>query len=174
MKRSTLVKQSLAICVGIVLAKGAVAQSLQGALLQTLHTNPNILAAEKDRCAITQALQGAKGGYLPTLDATAGYGVQHTQSPFVVSTNPNGQLAQTTLERRETGLAADEMLFDGFATSSEVNRNKARLNSAEYKVLGTAQDIGLNATEAYLNVLKERELVKEAQSNLDTHQGARQ
>jgi len=171
MKRSTLVKQSLAVCIGLLLAKGAVAETLQNALFKTLHTNPSILASEKDSCAITQALQGAKGGYLPTLDATAGYGVQHTESPFVLgdADSPSTQLAQTTLVRRETGLAADQMLFDGFATSSEVARNKARLNAADYKVLGTAQDVGLNAAQAYLNVLKEQQLIREAQNNVSTH-----
>ncbi len=69
----------------------------------------------------------------------------------------------------ESGLAADEMLFDGFATSSEVNRNQARLNSADYKVLGTAQDVALDATKAYLDVLKEQALTREAQNNLSTH-----
>lgn len=170
MKRNTLVKQTLAICIGLLLANGVTAETLQDALLKTLHSNPSVLASQKDSCAISQALRGAKAGYLPTLDATAGYGVQHTESPFVIQNTPSSDsLGDTTLTRREAGLAADQMLFDGFATSSEVNRNKARLSSAEYKVLGTAQDIGLNATEAYLNVLKEQALVRQAQNNLSTH-----
>lgn len=171
MKRSTLVKQTLAICIGLLLAKGAVAETLQNAILTSLHTNPNVLAAEKDSCAITQAVRGAKGGYLPTLDANAGYGVQHTESPFVLQDTPSANsLGDTTLTRRELGLTADQMLFDGFATSSEVKRNEARLNSADYKVLGTAQDIALKTAETYLSVLREQQLVHAAQNNLSTHQ----
>jgi len=171
MKWSIWVKQTLVICIGLFLAKGAVAETLQNAILTSLHTNPNVLAAEKDSCAITQAVRGAKGGYLPTLDANAGYGVQHTESPFVLQDTPSANsLGDTTLTRRELGLTADQMLFDGFATSSEVKRNEARLNSADYKVLGTAQDIALNTAQMYLGVLREQQLVHAAQNNLSTHQ----
>jgi adhesin transport system outer membrane protein len=171
--QGVMMKRSIfTICLGLAITSSAMAENLQDALLQTLHTNPNLLATEKDRCAITQALRGAKGGYLPTLDADAGYGEEYAENPLIAS-SPNNSLNENTLERREAGLKFDQMIFDGFATSSEVKRNKARLSSADYKVLGTAQDVSLNATETYLNVLKEQEFINIAKNNLSIHQQIR-
>lgn len=170
MEKTCFVTKSLAVVLGIAglsVSFNASADTLRGALLQTLQTNPNILAAEKDRSAIGEELKGAKAGYFPTLDATAGYGYEHTENTFIVPPNGNGK---NNLMRKEAGLSANEMLFDGFDTPSEVHRNQARACSANYKIWGTAQDTALAAVETYLKVRTEQEFVKEAQDNVDTHQ----
>jgi outer membrane protein, adhesin transport system len=52
---------------------------------------------------------------------------------------------------------------------SEVNRNKSRVESAAYKTLGSSEIIGLRAIEAYMNVMRNRELVQLTKDNLDFH-----
>jgi adhesin transport system outer membrane protein len=171
MEKTRFVKKVLLIGLGfagLYLSANASADTLRGALIQTLQGNPNILASEKDRYAIGEELRQAKAGYLPTLDATAGYGYEHTDNPFTQS-NFDGSTT-TRLMRKEAGLAANEMLFDGFDTPNEVNRNQARVCSANYKLWGTAQDTALNAVEAYLKVRTEQELVQDARSNVGVHQ----
>jgi outer membrane protein, adhesin transport system len=166
MKRKCLVKQGIVICAGLLLAKGVMAETLQSVLQQTVTTNPEIQITAKDRCATAEALNGARAGYLPTLDAVASAGVQHTENPF---TNTQFDNDTETLNPRQAGLTADQMLFDGFGTPNEVRRNEAKLSSASFKVAGTAQDIALNATEAYLNVLEEQQLVQIAKQNVSMH-----
>ena len=62
------------------------------------------------------------------------------------------------------------MIYDGFATASEVNRQTARTNSRAYTVFGQAEITALNAVEAYINVLRREELLALAEENLALHQ----
>ena len=167
MKRIPWLKQGIAVCATLFISQTVLAETLQSALQETLHSNPDIMAVVKNRNSIVHAVAGAKAGYLPTLDATANAGRQHSDIPTLGSPITTTD----TLYNRQAGITADENLFNGFGTMNEVKRNEARLTSANFKIMGTAQDIALNATEAYINVLKEQALVKLAQQNLVRHQG---
>lgn len=46
------------------------------------------------------------------------------------------------------------MLFDGYNASSEVDRQQNRVRSAAHRVRETSELTGLDAVEAYLNVLR--------------------
>ena len=61
------------------------------------------------------------------------------------------------------------MLFDGFATQSEVQRQIARIDSASYRVQEAAEFIALDAVEAHLDVLRNQALVELARENLEQH-----
>ena len=65
-----------------------------------------------------------------------------------------------TLLRKEAQLTLSQMLFDGFETRSEVERQTARVSSAAYRVQETAEFIALDAVEAHLEVLRYQEIVK--------------
>lgn len=70
--------------------------------------------------------------------------------------------ATTTLQLRQ-------MLFDGFATSSNVRRlGHARLASY-YELLSVSNQIALEAVGSYIDVLRYRELVTLARDNYDNH-----
>lgn len=61
------------------------------------------------------------------------------------------------------------MLFDGYNASSEVDRQENRVRSAAHRVRETAELVALDATEAYLNVLRSRQLFEAARDNLAAH-----
>jgi adhesin transport system outer membrane protein len=61
------------------------------------------------------------------------------------------------------------MLFDGFATQSEVQRQIARGDSASYRVQEAAEFIALDAVEAHLDVLRNQALLELARENLEQH-----
>ncbi|MGH6914436.1 MAG: TolC family outer membrane protein, partial [Geminicoccales bacterium] len=84
-------------------------------------------------------------------------------------TRAPGSDASTTLMRWESQLTLTQMLFDGFATRSEVERQLGRVSSAAYRVAETAEFIALDATEMHLNVLRNRTLVELARQNLEQH-----
>jgi adhesin transport system outer membrane protein len=63
-----------------------------------------------------------------------------------------------------------QMLFDGMATYNEVKRQKAATDAKSYTVFGQSEISALNATEAYLDVLRREELVQLAKENLTIHQ----
>lgn len=128
-------------------------------------TNPDVLVETNQRLANDEAVKGARGGYLPKVDLMLGTGREWSDNSITRATTLDGR----SLNRHEGQLTLTQMLFDGFGVSSEVGRNKARVESAAYKVLGTSESIGLRAVEAYLNVLRNRELTKLTKENLDAH-----
>ncbi len=102
----------------------------------------------------------ARGAYLPTIDLTAGSGREHLKE----EPNPT-----TTYTRSGALLSLNQMLFDGFATRSEVSRlGKAKL-VRYYELLEASENTALEASRAYLDVLRYRELVRLAEDNYVQH-----
>jgi len=136
------------------------------AVNQTIRTNPDILIDANRKLSIDQAVKQAEGGYYPKIDLNLGYGSEWSKN---ITTRPKSS-RDDVLTRGEAGLTLSQLIYDGSATSSEVDRQQARLSSATRKLMGTSEQIGLKAIEAYLNVLRRSELLKLAQANLEVHE----
>ena len=139
------------------------AQTLPEAMQKALEVHPEIQAGVNARTAADYQLRAAKGGYLPKVDLTAGYGREGTDSP---STGNRWE----TLNRGESAIKLRQMVFDGFATSNEVGRQQATVNSRAYSLLGTSERTALEVAQVYLDVLTRREMVRLAQDNLSNHE----
>ncbi len=142
------------------------AQSLQQAIQKTIDENPSIQSAKSERSAVENEIDQAKSGYFPTIDIAAGIGWEQSTNP---TTRARGD-GTVSYGREETSIRLKQMIFDGLATPSEVNRQQARTNSKAYTVFGQSEIIGLNAVEAYINVLRREELLTLAKENLSIHQ----
>ncbi|WP_445157443.1 TolC family outer membrane protein [Halomonas sp. E14] len=131
---------------------------LQQAVRQAITTNPEVLAAWSGLNAAGHDVGVARGNYLPSLDAAAGVGREWREG------DNRGSYNTEFAELRLT-----QMLYDGFATRSEV----ARLDRAKlvryYELLGASESIALEAVRAYLDVSRYRELVRLAQDNYADH-----
>jgi outer membrane protein, adhesin transport system len=138
-------------------------QSIQAAL----ETNPEVGVVAADREAIEQELRQARAEYLPSIDVRGAAGPEYTDSPN--TRNRTNDDDTETLLRLESQLTLTQMLFDGFATQSEVQRQIARIDSASYRVQEAAEFIALDAVEAHLDVLRNQALVELARENLEQH-----
>lgn len=143
------------------------AQTLPQAMQQALDVHPEIQAGVNSRLAADYQLKAAKGGYLPRVDLAAGYGREGTDSVTTRSGNGNHW---ETLNRGESSLRLTQMVFDGFATSSEVGRQQANVNSRAYSLLDASERTGLTVAQVYLDVLTRREFVRLAEENLKSHE----
>jgi outer membrane protein, adhesin transport system len=150
---------------------GAVAGTLEETIEAALQTNPDVGVVQADRKAIDQELRQARAGYLPSLDLRAAAGPEYSNSVSTRNrvTRAPGSDASTTLMRWESQLTLTQMLFDGFETRSEVDRQLGRVNSAAYRVAEAAEFIALDAVEVHLNVLRNQTLVELARENLEQH-----
>jgi adhesin transport system outer membrane protein len=150
----------------------ALATSIEDSIQAALATNPDIGVVAADRDAIDQELRQARAEYLPSIDLRGAAGPEWTDSPATRNRRGRGRDAgdSQTLLRLESQLTLTQMLFDGFATQSEVQRQTARIDSAAYRVQETAEFVGLDAVEAHLDVLRNQELVELARDNLAQHQ----
>ncbi|WP_121575560.1 TolC family outer membrane protein [Brenneria alni] len=142
------------------------ADTIQDAIKHSLNTHPEVSAAINSRFSADHDLSAAKGGYLPSITLNAGAGREETDS---VSTRASGN-HRTGLNRSESSINLSQMVFDGFATSSEVGRQRATVNSRAYKVLNTSETTALDAVQVYLDVLQRQEFVRLAEANLANHE----
>ncbi|UTA49220.1 TolC family outer membrane protein [Simiduia sp. 21SJ11W-1] len=153
------------VVAGLLLGAASTAQaiSLQDAVKHTLESHPEILAARHEIDARKAEVGLAKAGFLPRLDATAGVGYEENR-------NPNTLDETVSMSRNELSLQARQMVFDGFATADEVDRQQARVDSATFLALASTEGVTLRTAEVYLNLLRQLDLMKLAKENLKQHQ----
>ena len=167
------VRAGLLLLSGLVATSGAAsATSIEDSIRTALATNPEVGVVAADREAIDQELRQARAEYLPSIDVRGAAGPEYTDSPATRNRRGRGNDAgdSQTLLRLESQLTLTQMLFDGFATQSEVQRQTARIDSAAYRVQETAEFIALDAVEAHLDVLRNQALVELARENVAQHQ----
>jgi len=131
---------------------------LRQVVQQAILTNPEVQAAWSGLRAAGNDIGVARGNYLPSVDVSAGVGRERREM------DDRGSYDISYAE-----LTVTQMLWDGLATASEVER----LDRAElvryYELLGASEEIALDATRAYIDVQRYRELVRLAQDNYREH-----
>jgi adhesin transport system outer membrane protein len=164
MKNKKILAALAALFTGTI-APFASATTLEQAIQQALNTNPDIRIETNELLSRGEDVEQAKAGYLPKIDITAGYGYERSDNS---STRSSGYDSRD-LTRKEAAINLQQMLFDGYATDSEVERHMARQSSASYRVAGVSQNKALETIEAYLDVLQLQELSALSVENLDSH-----
>jgi len=134
------------------------AETLQDAVKYLLKSNPEVRAQSYNRMAKDLEVRQAKAGYLPTIDLYAGIGYDRHYRPVDDTTKPDF----ATISLRQN-------VFRFFGTQSEVERQEARVKSSAYLLTGTAENLVLQATKVYLQVLKSQQLYDLAKENLLIH-----
>lgn len=170
MKAKNLYLIALASSISLI-AVNTQAETLTEAISKAAVSHPEVQGAQSNKHAIKQELKGAKAGYLPTVDLEVASG--HERSNNNTTRNSanrhDGEHGHSSFWRNESSLVVNQMLFDGFSTSSEVAQQKHRVKSAANNVMDVQNAIALRTVDAYLNVLKNQDLVKLAKSNLKAH-----
>ena len=143
-----------------VLSFQVYAQSLdlRDAIAQTLQTNPEVQAEQREVDARDRQIREAWGGYLPSVDVTAGFGFQERDPVSQQFSNPNR--TRNELERSEARLSARQMVFDGFSTSSEYKNQKSRHASSIFRARSVGEDVALEVTRAFLDVMKQEDILE--------------
>ncbi len=163
----------LAIVLSVILLPlSAHSQTLEQAVAHTLDTNPDLRVAFNRFKAREEQVNQAIAGYMPTVDITGGYGYEQTDSistrrrPNVGDVDSDGV---AELNRGEFGVSLKQMLFDGFYTSSEVDRYSFEASADQWALLAAAEDMALDVSKVYLNYLRTDEVLKLAEKNLNSH-----
>lgn len=146
-------------------ARSSLGMTLDEAVRAALRTNPDVLISRDDSRVAAHEARQARAGYYPLLDLRGATGIEQTSTP--TTRNQSGD--DPTLWRNEAGVTLRQMLFDGFATRGDVVRSEARLAAAGERVKVSANSVALAAVEAYLEVLRNRELVRLSEENVREH-----
>lgn len=141
--------------------------TLSEAVAIGIDTNPEYGVVATNRRATDEELNQAKSLYLPSVDLRADTGYEYSDDPATRGgIDPDDT---ESLWRYDYGVTLTQMLFDGFDTKYENSRQKARVNSASHRVRETAELVGLAIVEAYLDVMRQRELLRIARDNVANH-----
>src|SRR3954463_3468051 len=171
-RSALLLGAALSVVLGV--SGSAQAMSLKDAIELVLTTNPEVGVVAKDRRAVDQELRQAWGLYFPQIDVKLDGGPEFTESGSVGT--PPGGLGQGPhdngrwLLREDAQITLQQRLFDGFEAAAEVQRQKARVNSAAERVQDQAEVSALDAVDQYLNVLRDQMRLKNAEENIKKHE----
>jgi len=150
MKKKILITVSLALTLS--------AQDLRTTIQEVLTTNPIIQEKLKNYNATKEDITIAQAGYYPKLDLSIGVG------------NEDGETATGTdfdFSVYQNSLSLTMNIFKGFETVNQVKQQKNRTASAAYSYIESVNDTSFEMLNEYLKVMKNNELLGNAQANVD-------
>ncbi|MDL1894384.1 TolC family protein, partial [Sphingobacteriales bacterium CHB3] len=159
----------------VVSAMVASAQSrsltLEQARQFALERNLSVAQAQNNVEAAQAGVLAATGNYLPTLSASAGWTRSQTDTPPGLFLNPITNQVTTTGGRSldntlNTSLSLNYTIFDGFSREGGYSRASSNSIATEHTAARTRQSIIYSVESAYLNVLRNEQLVKVSEENL--------
>ena len=126
--------------------------------------NPEVQARWHAFREANEEIGGYRGGFLPRVDLIAA-----SAQEKIVQKRVGIDASYST---NDSGINLRQMIFDGFATSSEVKRlGKAKL-VRYFELLDASENVALEAGRAYLDVVRFRFQVFLAEENYIQHQAA--
>lgn len=151
---------TLALMAGMSSVSAETALTLRDAAQKAIATSPEVEARWHAFLAADEEQGVARGGFLPRVDLSANLGRQRLDSPSTGLTN---------LTRSTASLTLSQMLYDGQTTRREIERLGFAKRVRFYEVLDAVENTALEATRAYLDVLRYRDLVAQARENYVQH-----
>lgn len=134
--------------------------SLKEMVEKTITSNPEVQARYHKFLEAGYEQEAVRGGFLPQADVVSTY---RNQEELVRNTG------NTQIPRMNNELVLRQMIFDGFATSSEVKRLGHASRVRYFELQSTMQTTTLEFMRAYLDTLRYRELMQFAKDNYVIH-----
>ncbi|WP_343504917.1 TolC family protein [Alloyangia pacifica] len=156
---------ALSLIALLSLTSQAQAFDVRQAIVYVLESNPDIQAAEYNKQAREFELGQARSFRAPKFSLNGWAG-----SSRDLGENSSG--TGDYVDGYELNAEVSQRLFDGFWTRSEIEHQAYRVDAAALRVLERSEFLGLEATRLYADVLRMREQVSVAQSNLAYHRDA--
>lgn len=131
------------------MAVPAQAQSLDHALKTACSFSPELRSAVLQAKSSAEDIALAISGKRPNIGASVSGSYNWSLT--------GGQFAQT--QALATGLQYDQTIFDNFRTDAQIEAARAVAEIARHQIRNTAQNILLSVVQAYMAVLRDRQLV---------------
>ena len=137
--------------------------TLKEAVGEIIYTHPVVQERLKNYRGTREDLSIADSGYMPTVDIVAGAGWK-TQGHL------NSDINKDNFNTYNSAIILKQNLFNGFGTLYSVAYEKARTVSAAYDYIEKADDITLQSTKAYLDLLRANELYNTSKENVTNNE----
>lgn len=145
---------------------GAWGASLEEAVRDALARYPEVRGAAANVRASEAERDQARSGYFPSVDWRTSNGPDATSSDSLRAAG----IGERRLARYEEALTLRQMIYDGAATGSEVDRTEARIAGAQSKLEETRDVVALQLAKAWLDLLSADAHVVLARGNEATHE----
>ncbi len=133
--------------------------SLRQVIQRTILNNPEVQEKWYALQASEHEQQRSRGAYLPRIDFNSRVGMEWQDTPT----------GNNEFQPVEGSVELAQLIYDGLTTRNEVRKfGHARL-ARFYELLDTSENVALEATRAYLDVLKFRNLLQLAETNYQQH-----
>ena len=151
----------------LLLSSFSHAQTIEQMLSTLTHNHPQVRSAIKSVASSKQEIKKAASGFLPTVNIASDFGPETIDSPTTRSSN-DGKKWQKS--KQTTTLTVTQNLFQGFEDTAATRT--ARLNKliSETTLKKTNQDIMMTGVSAFIDVLRQTQLLELATQNEDTIQ----
>jgi len=146
------------ICLAVALT--ARADTLSGALANAYQNNPQLNSQRAVVRATDESVPQALSGYKPTVSATAQIERVYTSS---------GGTRSVSLPS-SVGLAATQTLFNGFQTANRIRQAESNTSAAREALRVAEQTVLLNASAAYMDLLRDSALLDLQRRNVEVLQ----
>ena len=143
-------------------AGSAVALDMTDMVVDTISAHPEVKEKIHVYRQVVSDIDIAEGGWLPSVDLEASTGRFETESP--ATGNQSENYDSTTYE-----LSVTQNLFNGYDTTYQIEQAEARARSALFDLYDTADNIALEAIQAYLGVIKQLRLYRLSLENVNAH-----
>ncbi len=157
-KKQTLTK--IAMLIAATAAMNISAADLTSVTKTAIENNPEVQTQWFSFLEATANQKQARAGYLPSLDLNAAYGKGNREFD-----GDRGWFNQGQAE-----IALTQVLFDGYRIKSKVEQGDYAALKRYYDLNAGIEQKALEATQAYLDVQRYRELVGLAEGNFANHQ----
>jgi len=128
----------------------------------TLSAHPSVYQQVHIFRQIVRDRDIANSGWRPSVDLQASTGLYESESPLLT--------APRDYDSNRAELSVTQNIFNGFETTYQLEQVEAQIQSAVLQVYDTADNIALDAVQAYLDVLKQQKLYELASVNVTSHE----
>ncbi|MEO0328878.1 MAG: TolC family outer membrane protein [Pseudomonadota bacterium] len=141
-------------------------ETISGALASAYNNNPTLNAQRAATRVADENIAIANSGYRPTITGNANIGLSRTTSNSILTTSGSGRTV-TNLAPGQFGVVINQTLWDSLLTQNNVNAAKAAVRASQEALRNSEQNILFNGATAYLDVLRDRAILKFQRQSLE-------
>jgi outer membrane protein len=146
----------------------ATADTLEWALVQAYQNNPSLNSQRASLRVIDENVPQALSGYRPKVSITAngGYNYEAASQEFPIAGVLTNSHFSQAFASRSVGLTGTQTLYNGFQTANRTRQAESQVDAARETLRVTEQQVLLDATTAYMNLLRDGAILELNQSNV--------
>ncbi|WP_394497117.1 TolC family outer membrane protein [Shewanella sp. ENK2] len=155
--------QKLLFISALVMSTQVQAMTLEQSVAEAINHHPRLQQKYASFEAAVRYKKAAVGDYLPQVKLYGGVGYEEVRYN-------SGQRVDTDLNRTELGVKVSQLLFDGFRTTSEIDRLEFEQEAERFGLISEAENLSLDIATVYLNLMLSNRVVGLAERNITEHE----